>query len=152
MVSRALAVLVVFAAIVSSSCASGLPTSHAAESESSVVTTERRRLRALVDADMELARTLHAEDFQLINPLGEVLNRAEYLDAVGTGRWDYTLWEPEEISVRLCGNAAVLRYRSMLQITVNGQQQPAQQHWHTDLYEKRGGQWQVVWSQATRVR
>jgi hypothetical protein len=33
-------------------------------------TTERERLRALVAKDMEVARQLHAEDFELVN-LGE---------------------------------------------------------------------------------
>jgi hypothetical protein len=42
---------------------------------------ERERLRALVEADVEVAGRLHAEDFQLINPLGGSLTRAEYLGA-----------------------------------------------------------------------
>jgi hypothetical protein len=32
--------------------------------------TERARLRALVDKDMEMANQLHADDFELINPGG----------------------------------------------------------------------------------
>ena len=30
--------------------------------------TERERLQSLVDGDIETARRLHADDFQLINP------------------------------------------------------------------------------------
>jgi len=25
-------------------------------------------------------------------------------------------------------------------------------YWHTDLYERRDGQWQVVWSHATEIQ
>lgn len=32
--------------------------------------TERERVRALVEANVKRARQLHADDFQLINPLG----------------------------------------------------------------------------------
>ena len=111
--------------------------------------TERERLRSLVSADLTRARQLHADDFQLVNPLGGVLSKEEYLGGIGAGHINYLLWEPEEIAVRPYGEVAVLRYRSSLEIVVQGRHIPRQRYWHTDLYEKRGGQWQVVWSQAT---
>lgn len=46
---------------------------------------ERERLRALVDADMEVADRLHARDFQLVNPPGEVYSKEEYLGDIATG-------------------------------------------------------------------
>ena len=39
---------------------------------------EHERLRALVEADVEAASRLHADDFQLINPLGGSLSKDEY--------------------------------------------------------------------------
>lgn len=121
-----------------------------AEGEADLIRqAEQRRVRALVDADMEAARALHADDFELITPAGTVLTRDEYLQSVATGESDYRLWEPEAIEVRVYGDAAVIRYRSQLQIVLGGQDLGVVPHWHTDLYEKRGGQWQVVWSQAT---
>ncbi len=111
--------------------------------------TERERLRSLVSADLTRARQLHADDFQLISPLGGVLSREEYLGGIGAGNITYLSWEPEEIAVRSYGDVAVLRYRSSLEIVVHGQHIPRQRYWHTDLYENRGEQWQVVWSQAT---
>ena len=41
--------------------------------------TERERLQALVGTDVARARRLHADDFQLINPLGGVLSKEQYL-------------------------------------------------------------------------
>jgi hypothetical protein len=114
--------------------------------------TERERLRALVAADVETARKLHADDFQLVNPLGETLSKEQYLGGVASGEIDYLVWEPESIEVRLYGMAALIRYRSQLEIVVRGQKVPIRRYWHTDSYEKRGGRWQVVWSQATEVR
>lgn len=113
---------------------------------------ERLRLRALVAADTAVADALHADDFQLINPVGETLTKAQYLGGIASGELDYLLWEPEEITVRFYGQAAVLRYRSMLEIVADGLRNPPRPHWHTDVYEKREGQWQVVWSQATVAR
>lgn len=114
---------------------------------------ERERLRSLVDADMETAERLHAEDFQLINPLGGTVSKQRYLKLVASGEVDYLEWEPEEVEVKLYGEAAVLRYRARLRIVVRGAPDaPTGSFWHTDLYEKRDGRWQVVWSQATQIQ
>jgi hypothetical protein len=114
--------------------------------------TERERLRALVAADVPAARRLHADDFQLINPAGGALTKDQYLEAVASGQVDYIYWEPDSIAVRAYGRAAVIRYQSQLEVVFQGQPLPRRRFWHTDAYEKRDGNWQVVWSQATEVR
>jgi Domain of unknown function (DUF4440) len=111
--------------------------------------TERERLRALVSGDVERAAQLHSEDFQLINPLGGALSREQYLGGISSGQIHYLFWEPESIVVRLYADVAVIRYRSQLEIVVKGHHIPRQRYWHTDLYERHGAQWQVVWSHAT---
>jgi len=111
--------------------------------------TERERLRVLVAGDVERAAQLHTEDFQLINPLGGVLSKEQYLGGIGSGQMHYLYWEPESIEVRLYADVAVIRYRSELEIVVKGHHIPRRRYWHTDLYERHGTQWQVVWSHAT---
>jgi hypothetical protein len=111
--------------------------------------TERERLRALVAGDVDRARQLHTEDFQLINPLGGALSKEQYLSGIRAKQIHYLYWEPESIAVRLYGDVAVIRYRSELEIVVQGRHIPRQRYWHTDLYERHGMQWQVVWSHAT---
>jgi hypothetical protein len=110
---------------------------------------ERERLRSLIEADLEVANRLHADDFQLVNPLGQSLSKEQYLGGIASGDINYLLWEPGEIEVRMYENGAAIRYESELEIVVHGQMIPRQRYWHTDVYEKRNGQWQVVWSQAT---
>lgn len=63
--------------------------------------TERQRLQALVDGDLERARQLHADDFQLINPVGASSTKEEYLGAIASGEIDYLRWEPGEFEVRV---------------------------------------------------
>ena len=126
------------------------PSSPQAEADL-IRATERERLRALVEANMEVARQLHADDFQLINPRGQSLSKEQYLGGIASGDLDYLVWEPESIEVRLYDQAAVIRYQSQLEIVVQGQKVPRQRYWHTDFYEKRNGRWQVVWSQATGI-
>jgi hypothetical protein len=111
--------------------------------------TERERLRALVTGDVERATQFHADNFQLINPLGGALSKEQYLGGISSGQIHYLYWEPESIAVRVYGDAAVMRYQSELEIVVQGRHIPRQRYWHTDLYERHGAQWQVVWSHAT---
>lgn len=113
---------------------------------------ERARLRSLVDADVATARRLHADDFELINPIGGTLSKEQYLRDIASGELDYLEWEPEEIRVRLYGNSAVIRYQAHLRISVKRSAGRAVTFWHTDLYEKRNGQWQIVWAHATQIQ
>jgi len=126
--------------------------SHAEAAAESLRHTERIRLRALVDANMTVARPLHADDFQLITPIGVSLSKEEYLGAVASGHIQYLVWQPETIEVRIYGDAAVMRYRAQLEVNFGGLLVPRSRYWHTDTYERRQGRWVVVWSQATAIQ
>ncbi|MES2029585.1 MAG: nuclear transport factor 2 family protein [Pseudomonadota bacterium] len=112
---------------------------------------ERARLRALVSADIAAAEPLHAADFQLITPIGAALSKAEYLGAVAGGHIKYLTWTPGDITVRLYGTSAVIRYRARIEVVFGGHKVPPGDYWHTDAYEMRDGHWMVVWSQATSI-
>ena len=114
--------------------------------------TETERLRSLVEADIETARRLHADDFQLINPSGAALSKDQYLGQIASGELDYVLWEPGSMEVRRYGDATVIRYQAQAQALSGGQRTPLRRFWHTDVYEKRNGRWQAVWSQATLIQ
>ena len=113
---------------------------------------EHERLRALVDADVPAARRYHAADFELINPDGGTMSKEQYLGRIADGSLKYLVWEPEEIRVRVYRNSAVLRYRAHLRVSVKRSAGRDVHFWHTDLYEKRNGQWQIVWAHATMLK
>lgn len=113
---------------------------------------EKERLRSLVDRDFERARELHADDYQLISPGGATYSKAEYLDGIESGDLDYIRFEPiSEIAVLAHEDVAVLRYRVAIEIRFAGGLD-TDEFWHTDVYERRDGRWQAVWSHATRIR
>jgi len=113
--------------------------------------TERARLRALVEGDIETAGRLHATEFQLITPIGMALSKNDYLGAIASGQIKYLAWEPGPIAVRYHHSHAVIRYRARLEVVFGGHTVAPADYWHTDAYEHRGGQWMVVWSQATAI-
>ncbi|WP_199922362.1 nuclear transport factor 2 family protein [Microterricola viridarii] len=113
---------------------------------------ERARLQALVEGDIAAASALHADDFQLVTPIGALLTKAQYLGAVAAGEIDYLAWEPGPIEVRLAGEGATIRYRAELEVVFGGHHVARTGYWHTDSYELNDGAWQAVWSQATEIR
>ena len=113
---------------------------------------EQKRVQALVDADVAVAGRLIASDFELVNPLGEVLTRDMLLGGVGSGAVDFlsdTIASP--IRVRAHGRTAVLRYRHTVDIVVAGVGHLTHPAWTTALYERRRGTWQIVWEQTGAI-
>ncbi|GHD57021.1 hypothetical protein GCM10007350_05080 [Jeongeupia chitinilytica] len=109
-------------------------------------------MAALAERNIAQASPLHAADFQLVTPVGMTLSRDQYLGAIAAGMLVYHVWKPGPIDVRLYGEAAALRYRSDMEVSFGTRHVPRTAYWHTDLYEKRNGTWQVVWSQATGIQ
>jgi hypothetical protein len=112
---------------------------------------ERERLQALVGAHFGAAARRLASDFQVINPLGRSSSKEEYLRTIMSGENDYLSWVPGDIEVRLYDRTAAVRYRSDVELAVNGRRIPKRHYWNTGLYEYRDGRWQLVWFQVTQV-
>ena len=113
---------------------------------------EHEKLAAFVAKDIETLQRLHANDFQLVNPAGQELNRDDYLNGIAMGFIEYRSWEPQSrIQVVTYGDAATLRYRAAVEVAVQGEAQPVQHFWQVEVYEKRRDGWQTVFSQSTRI-
>jgi ketosteroid isomerase-like protein len=149
-------VLAILGILVVSVTAAAVATASAAPSDSPEAqrlrTTELERQHALVNADMAALDLLTADDFQLVPPPGIPLSRAEYVGAVAAGAIEYVAFEPaSDMQVRLYGDAAALRYLAHIDVVVAGLGHFDTDAWVTDVYERRGGRWQIVWEQATAV-
>ena len=113
--------------------------------------TEHQRLKALVAGEIELANSLHSDDYQLITPNGQTISKHDYIGGIASGDLVYSVFKPaSDIAVRLFGSAAAVRYQARIEIRFSDQRDSGV-FWHTDIYEKRNGRWQAVWSQATRI-
>src|SRR5215471_7458687 len=115
-----------------------------------VRTAERALLRAAVAGDTRTAGALLAPNLQLIDVTGTAETRADYLANIGGGVDFVTITPIKPISVRMLGDSAVARLKLKFKVVAHGQ---TVQHggWTTDLWERRDGRWQVVWSQTTAI-
>jgi uncharacterized protein DUF4440 len=90
-------VIAAFLVVLTAACGGDDPEPVAARSKSTadlIRETEAQRLHALVVRDMATARSLHADDFMLTTPRGEMYSKNRYLKAVELGRLDYVVFEP----------------------------------------------------------
>jgi len=138
---------VVALALASLSCGGEEETQPATTSPKSIPQiireTELARIEALTLSDIDKARALHADEFRLTAPNGETFTKDEYLDAVGSGRLDYVLWEPiSPVEVEVNGEEAAVRYRS--RIGFAGNYGGTTEQTHHDTYALRNGQWLIV--------
>ena len=119
-----------------------------------LIDLEKRRLRALVEADVVTLDALHAPEFVLIHPGGGVWSKVRYVEGIRTGAINYRRFEAvSEIEALVDGGLAVLRYRSAMDIHVEGQEAGPLECWHTDCYRADADkQWRVAWSQATEIQ
>ena len=109
---------------------------------------ERRRLRALLAADIKTAAPIHADDYQLVTPNGSEMTKDDYLGAIASGQLRYRIFEPvSDIAVLGDEPVAIVRY----QARISFDDRAGLLCWHTDCYQMRDGRWQVVWSQATQI-
>ena len=108
---------------------------------------ERRRTQAIVLRDLPVVEDLHADDYELVTPGGRTLSRAEYLGLFSEVPF-YSAWTVGPVRARIAEAMAVLRYPATLCFP----SAQAMEVWHLDVYQRRMGRWQAVWSQATDRR
>jgi hypothetical protein len=111
---------------------------------------ERERLRSLVEVRVDDADAFHAPDFELVTPSGGVWSKEQYLGGIASGDINYRRFEAVSM---VDGDLAVLRYRSVIDIAVTGQETGLLECWHLDCYRRDddGEPWRVRWSQATSI-
>jgi hypothetical protein len=111
---------------------------------------EHQRLTSLREADLARAQELHADDYQLINPYGQTINKEDYLSGIARGDIRYHAFEPiSGIDVRLGERMAIVRYSVRIDIEAFGGRERLT-CWHTDSWELQD-RWRAVWSQATAI-
>ncbi|MDQ3687169.1 MAG: nuclear transport factor 2 family protein [Acidobacteriota bacterium] len=105
---------------------------------------------ALGRNDTAALERMYADDWSFVNPNGVLVTKAQALANMKSGTLKYESLSIDERNVRIYGNTAVMTGRA----TVKGQrdgQDIAGQYRATSVLVKKGGNWQVVAQQSTRI-
>jgi ketosteroid isomerase-like protein len=118
--------------------------------EQELIKLEREWGDAFVKQDAAVYDRIEAADFVGTDALGGVYTRAQDIAGVKNGEWKVQSFQLSDMKVRVYGDAAVV----MGQFSQKAQHKGVDRTHvgrFTDTWVRRGGRWQVVASQATRI-
>jgi uncharacterized protein (TIGR02246 family) len=123
---------------------------HDAKAEREIRRLEEELKEAWVRADTEALDRLLADDWTVTHTNGRVQTKAQFIDALKSGRVKFEAIEFDDVKVRAYRNSAVVTARSTNRILFRGQESTGQVR-VIRVYEKRKGRWQAVADQATGI-
>jgi hypothetical protein len=123
---------------------------QATKAEQEIRTIFKEWTEALVRNDSAVRGRIMADDFTLTAYDGQVINKAQILEAAKSSAYRIEAINPEDIKVRVYDDAAVLNGRVALTERINDKRVTSRIQ-VTQTWIKRQGQWQAVAEQATRI-
>lgn len=112
---------------------------------------EVERNQAMVRGDTATLDRTTADDYTVINPSGQLGNKAQMLADIRSGDLKYQAIEVEDVTVRFYGDAAILSGRRTVKGQHRGKDISGKDRF-TRVYVKRNAQWRAAWFQTTPVR
>ena len=119
------------------------------EAEQELLTLEKAFAEAIVRNDLEGIGRLVTDDWIIIDPNGEIVDRARFFDVMKSGALTHDMMESEDFRVRVYGDSAVVTGVARTKGKFMGQEFITQER-PTDVFVKRDGRWQCVLTQLTR--
>ena len=121
----------------------------AAKVKEDVLKVEREWSEAFKNRDKDALSRILADDFVYTDDEGRVADKAQYIEtAVNLIR--VQSYSVDDVAVRLAGDAAVVTGRWSGKLAVRGADASGDFR-YTDTLVRRGGRWQVLASQDTRI-
>jgi len=124
---------------------------HAQSKQEKAVAAAVEGLRkAMVDGDRAGLDKWTAPELSYGHSSGKVENKAEFIEAIVSGKSDFVSIDLTNQTIQLAGNAAIVRHTLSAQTNDNGN--PGSVKLSILLvWQKQGGQWKLLARQAVRV-
>jgi len=118
--------------------------------EQSLTQLERDWNQATLTKDYKALNRIIADEWTGIDYQGVTVTKAESIAELKSGESSNTSVELGEMKVKVYGNTAVVVGSDMEKSTYHGKDSSGRYAW-MDVFVKRGGRWQAVASQSTRI-
>lgn len=123
----------------------------AGEVEQAVLAAQDRRVAATLAADLTLLDAMMTDDVSYTHSNAVVETKAEFLEAIRSGKYRYKSMTFDERRVRPHGDAtAIVSGTCRVQVTSGGRDIDIRLRF-TELYVKQADAWKVALWQSTRV-
>ena len=120
------------------------------QSDEQLKKLETDRAAAAVKGDVATLEKQTADDYTFINLYGQMSDKSQMVNNFKTGQTKLTSNEVSDMKVRVYGNTAVITGKVDVAGTMAGKDTKAKIMF-TRVYVKKGGQWQSVAFQQTRI-
>jgi ketosteroid isomerase-like protein len=115
-----------------------------------IIDLDRQRMTAMAKKDVATLRTLLAEDLIYTHSSARLDTKESLIGAMESGSTVYTSVEPSDVKAQDLGDAVVLTGIARISVTSNGKPNSFGVRF-TDVYANKGGRWQMVTWQSTRL-
>jgi ketosteroid isomerase-like protein len=115
-----------------------------------VIELDRQRMTAMARKDTAALNKLLADDLIYTHSSARLDTKKSLIGAMESGSTVYTAVEPSDVTAQDLGDAVVLTGVASISVTSNGKPNAFRVRF-TDVYANRGGQWQMVTWQSTRL-
>ena len=119
--------------------------------EEELLKLENAFAEAIVNNDLESIRRLVADDWIIIDPNGEIVDRTRFFEVIKSGVLTHDMMESKDSRVRVYGDSAVVTAVTRTKGKFMGHDFSTQER-ATDVFVKRDGRWQCVFSQLTTFK
>jgi len=120
------------------------------EAEEQLLKIEKEFAQAIVSNDLEGIGRLVADDWIIVDPNGEIVDRTRFFEVIKSGALTHYVMESEDFRVRVYGDSAVVTAITSSKGKFMGQEFSTRER-ATDVFVKREGRWQCVLTHLTRL-
>ncbi len=119
--------------------------------EQTVLDAEKARFEATTSKNYDAMERLLADDLVYTHSSGVVDGKQAYIESIRSGKANYVAIIPDEQKVRVYGNTAIVN--GTCQVKMNNDNKPTEfKLRYTDVYVKKGKQWQLAAWQSLKIQ
>ena len=115
-----------------------------------IIDLDRQRMNAMAQKDVGTLRSVLADDLVYTHSSARLDTKDSLIAGMESGSTVYTAVEPSEVKAQDLGDAVVLSGACRISVMANGRPNSFRVRF-TDVYANRGGNWQMVSWQSTRL-
>ncbi len=115
-----------------------------------IIELDRQRMAAMAAKDVSTLDRIIADDLIYTHSSARVDTKKSLIDAMEAGTTVYTAVEPSDVVAQDLGDAVVLTGAAAISVKSGGVSNSFRVRF-VDVYANRGGQWQMVTWQSTKL-
>jgi len=119
--------------------------------EEELLKIEEEFAAAILKNDLENLGRLVADDWIIIDPNGEIVDRTRFFEVIKSGALTHEMMESEDFRVRVYGDSAVVTAITSTKGKFMGQEFSTRER-ATDVFVKRDGRWRCVLTHLTKFK